>query len=164
MKNISVKIFLTGLLAIASLSIVKAQVAKDEIAVVQGIWGMEKRAIVNEFMKFTDAESAAFTPVYDAYVAAQQKLGAERIQIISEYANNYVGLTNEKADDLVKRMMANNKQLDQLQITYYPKFKKAITPLRAAQFFQLDSYLSTMVKAEIQNNLPMIGELDKRAK
>jgi hypothetical protein len=151
------------LIALGCITTLKAQ-TKDEVQVVQGIWGMEKRAIITEYMKFTEAELAKFAPTYDMYAQEYQKLGAERIAIIGEYSQNYTTLTNEKADELMQKILKNNKAIDALQLKYYNKFKKEISAIRAAQFLQLELYIQTMIRAELQNSLPMIGELDKIAK
>ena len=95
------------------------------------------------------------------YVEEGKKLGEERIQIIASYADNYVGLTNEKADELTQRLLKNNAAIDKLQLKYYNLIKKEISAIRAAQFMQLELYMQTMIRAELQNSLPMIGELDK---
>jgi hypothetical protein len=47
---------------------VNAQMAKDEVQLVQNIWGLEKRAIVSDYMKFTEVELTKFLPIYDKYV------------------------------------------------------------------------------------------------
>lgn len=141
-----------------------AQLAKDEVQLVQAIWGVEKRNIVKDFMKFTEAEATVFWPVYDEYQTEAKKLGEERINTISDYTNNVANLTNEKADEIAIKILKNNAAIDKLQSKYYGKMKKVVTPIRAAQFMQLDIYLQTMIRAEMQSNLPMIGELDKTAK
>ncbi len=146
-----------------AVSNVNAQVSKDEIQLVQSIWGMEKRAIVSEYMKFTEAEVTKFTPLYDAYTAEHKKLGEERIQIIAEYAQNYATLTDAQADNLTQRLLKNNAAIDKLQLKYYNKMKTAISAKRAAQFLQLEMYIQTTLRAEMQNNIPFIGELDKKA-
>lgn len=136
----------------------------DETQLIQSIWGLEKRAIVTEYMKFNETEATAFWPVYEDYQVEVKKLGAERMAIISDYANNLSNLSNEKADELVAELLKNNIAVDKLQAKYYKKMKSGITSVRAAQFIQLEQYLQTMIRAEIQNNLPLIGELDKKAK
>lgn len=141
-----------------------AQVPKDEIALVQSIWGMEKAAIVSQYMKFSEGELVKFGPLYEKYTDEYKKLGAERIQIISEYANSYTNMTNELADNLTKRYLKNNAAIDKLQLKYYEKMKKEISALRAAEFMQLEIYIQTMMRAELQSAMPMIGELDKNAK
>ena len=161
MKINQVKTMLFVCLSILLTASVNAQMAKDEVQLVQNIWGLEKRAIVSDYMKFTEAELTKFLPIYDKYIEEGKKLGEERIQIIASYADNYVGLTNEKADELTQRLLKNNAAIDKLQLKYYNLIKKEISAIRAAQFMQLELYMQTMIRAELQNSLPMIGELDK---
>lgn len=158
------KIILLGIVSILGMGNCFAQMAKDEVELAQAIWGVEKRNIVKDFMKFTEAEATVFWPIYDEYQSEAKKLGAERINTISDYTNNVGSLTNEKADQIAMSILKNNLAVDKLQSKYYAKFKKAVTAIKAAQFMQLDIYLQTMMRAELQSSLPMIDELDKTAK
>lgn len=165
MKKLSLKLILPLLLLNFCAVKMQAQnTENDEIKVIQAIWGMEKKAIVTEYMKFTDAEAAVFWPIYEQYQTEYQTLGKERITLISEYVNNLSSLTNEKVDEIMQGVLKNNVSVDKLQTKYYKKIKKEISPIRAAQFMQLEYYLQTMIRAEIQNNIPFIGELNKKAK
>jgi hypothetical protein len=164
MKKSLLKFMAAAVIAVAGwANTVNAQAAQDEIALVQSIWGLEKRQIVFDYMKFTEAEAAKFTPIYDAFANEQKKLGAERIRLIQEYGANLSTMTNEKADMLVNGIYKNNAAIDKLQLKYYNQIKKELSAMRAAQFIQLEVYLQTMIRAEIQNDLPLIGELDKKA-
>lgn len=158
------KIITLALLTVLGMGTSFAQLNKDEVQLVQAIWGKEKRAIITDFMKFTDAEATAFWPIYEEYQTEAKKLGEERLITISDYTNNVSKLTNEKADEIAMKILKNNLAVDKLQSKYYAKMKKAVTAIRAAQFMQLDVYLQTMLRAELQSSLPMIGELDKTAK
>ncbi len=158
------KIILLGIVSILGMGNSFAQMAKDEVELSQAIWGVEKRNIVKEFMKLSEAEAVVFWPIYDEYQTEAKKLGAERINTLSDYTNNVGSLSNEKADQIAMSILKNNMAVDKLQSKYYAKFKKAVTAIRAAQFMQLDIYLQTMMRAELQSSLPMIGEIDKTAK
>ena len=46
----------------------------------------QKVAIITEMMEFTEAEDAAFWPIYRDYDAEMAKLGDERVALIAEYA------------------------------------------------------------------------------
>jgi hypothetical protein len=163
MRKTMIKMVALAATLTAGFNIATAQVSKDETQMIQGIWGMEKRAMVNDFMKFTPEEVTAFTPIYDAYMNEHQKLGAERIQIISEYVNTYGTADDAQIDNLMSRLLKNNEAIDKLQLKYYPKFKKALSAKRAGQFMQFEIYVQTTLKAQIQSNIPFIGELDKKA-
>lgn len=155
------KLFLVAAVLFSGVSAVFAQTDKADIELFQSVWGKDKQEIVKYYMKFTPEEASVFWPVYDAYDAERKKLGSERFQIIKDYADNYANLTPEKADELVNRVFANNVAVEKLNKTYYAKAKKVISPVRAAQWMQVESYLQTMIRSEIQESLPFIGEIKK---
>lgn len=134
----------------------------DEIQFVQNLWGMEKKTIVKDYMQLSDVESAAFWNVYDAYSEEKKELLATRIGIIKEYSQNYLNLTNDKADGLSKRIFKNDIKLSKLQQKYYNKLKKATSPLTASQFMQLENYMQTLIRSQVQEDIPFIGELSKK--
>ncbi len=137
-----------------------AQPTIDEVNLMQSAYGMEKRAIVEQYMKLTDAESAGFWKVYDEYEAQRKEYGKQRVSNIVEYANNYANLTDEKAGELIKRAVANQKTFTKLQESTFRKMSKVISRKRAAQFIQLENYLENVIRIQITNNIPFIGELD----
>ena len=65
----------------------------------------EKVAILTEVMGFTEAEDAAFWPIYREYDVEMAKLGDERIALIADYAKEYATLTDALADRLATRAL-----------------------------------------------------------
>jgi len=45
--------------------------------------------------------------------------------------------------------------------TYFKKFSAVTGGKNAAKLFQLETYLQTIVRLAIMNNIPFVGELDK---
>jgi len=139
-----------------------AQPTKDEITYMQSLWGMQKRDIVKEHMKITSADSSAFWSLYEKYEDSRKELGKERINTIVDYAQNYGSLTDVKADELIMKMLANNTKFLDLLNNTYNQMKTSVSPLKAAQFVQLESYLDAVLKIAIQDEIPLIGEVDKQ--
>lgn len=134
----------------------------DEIDFVQSIWGMEKRALVEEYMDLSDQEGTTFWPAYDSYEASRKDLGKDRIAILEQYATDYESLTGEEATDLINRAIANNISIQKLMKKTYKNMSKSIDPLRVAKFVQLENYLLISIQMEIQQNIPFIGELEDK--
>lgn len=141
--------------------VINAQTLEDDISYIQNIYGMEKRKLVTEYMKIPESMATAFWTTYDNYEAARRDLGRKRLKILNEYSEQYASLTEEKADQLAKDMLANNVQFQKLYQTYYTTFKKATSALMAAQFIQLETYLQNSIWTEVQAEIPFLGELDK---
>lgn len=138
-----------------------AQQADSEVAMLQKYWGQGKKALIERYMQFSDSESAAFWPVYNAYMEKRQSLGNDRIKLIGDYARNYGNLTDDKAAELTQTLLTNDLKLVKLEKKFYKKFKKALSPLRASQFLQMERYLNTSIRNELQEAIPFIGELDR---
>jgi hypothetical protein len=139
--------------------ILQAQ-SSDDVALVQSLWGMEKRAIVEEYMDLSAEEETSFWAEYEAYEAARKELGKERIDIISEYVGNYESLSDEKATELMNKVIANNIAIQKLAKKTFKKLSKSIPPVKAAQFIQLENYFITSIQMYLQETLPFIGELE----
>src|SRR5271156_841507 len=56
-----------------------------------------KNDIILGTMQFTDAESKAFWPVYRDYARDQQLIADQRVQLITDYADNYDSMDDTKA-------------------------------------------------------------------
>jgi hypothetical protein len=135
--------------------------SKDEVAIIQSIYGKSKTDIVSGAMELTAAETAAFQPIYDSYEEERKALGRKKLEIINDYVENYNSLTAEKADALMKANLKNNLDVEKLLAKTYEKVKKAIGATNAVKFIQLEIFFQTTIRMEIQDNIPFIGEIEK---
>ncbi len=143
----------------------KAQThTEDDIALIQDLWGKGKKDIVSDYMKLTSAEEVTFWKAYDEYEVSRKKLGRERLLILNEFDENYEKLTGTMATDLVNRSIDNNIDIQKLFKKTYKSMSKAVSPMRAAQFMQLENYLLTAIQMDIQDNIPFIGDLNDSMK
>ena len=136
----------------------------EELQLVREQWGVDKKQLIMQYMNFNEAESKAFWPVYDAYMKQHKALVDARIALIKDYAKNYTTLTDNKAIELTNKVLDNDMAISKLQKDYFAKFSKAVSPLRASQYMQVEYYLQNTVKSMIQDEIPFIGELEKAKK
>ena len=146
-------------LALLSCTFGFSQTDKEDIAIVKAVFNKEKKMLVQDYMNFSTPNDA-FWKEYDAYEAKRSNLSMERVQILSDYADQYENLTDAQAETLVKRIVSNDASFLSLQKTYFKKISKAAGAKNAAKFFQLESYLQTVVRKKIMENIPFIDELD----
>lgn len=157
MKKLSIIL----VVAIASFSSYAQSSYKEDVELVQSIYGKSKSDLVKQYMNLSDTQTTAFTKVYDNYEAERKMLGQKKLELINDYATNYATLTDEKADELAKGTLKNNQDYEKLYSKTYGQAKKAIGAINAAKFIQLEVYLQTVIRNEIQESIPFIGELDK---
>ena len=143
-------------------SIAFAQSNKEDIEMVQAIYGKDKKAIVAGFiMPPDDSKKKAFWDLYDKYETERKALGRKRIGLLEKYASNYSSLDNKTIESITNETMALQKSVDGLIITYYNNIKKAVGVKQAAQFYQIESYLLSATRVYIMGNIPFIDELEK---
>lgn len=134
-----------------------AQSYSSEVEIIQEAFGLEKKIAVANFMNLGESDEA-FWKIYDEYELERKQLGKKRIQIIADYAKNYPGISDEKIWELFKRTQALKKSFNKLQSTYFNRMKKEVGVNQAAQFWQLESYFSSIILAKIYTQIPFIGE------
>ena len=115
-----------------------------------------KNEIILATMQFTDAESAAFWPVYRDYARDQQLIGDKRLQLIKDYAKDYDSMNDAKARDMVQRMINLEDETLNLREDYWPKFMKALGAKRAAKFYQVDNRISLIINLQLTSVIPLI--------
>jgi hypothetical protein len=113
-----------------------------------------------EFVKPTEAQKADFWALYDAYEIERKALGKKRIELLSKYAASYATMNDASADALIKETIALGKQHDKLLESYFKKIKKKTSPTVAAQFYQIEAYILSAIRASILEAIPFVGEMD----
>lgn len=139
-----------------------AQSNKEDVDMIQAIFGKEKKTMVASFVQVDASKADAFWALYDEYETNRKELGKKRIALLEKYANNYATLDDATTDQIIKENQSLQQETDKLIITYYGKIKKVAGSKPAAQFYQLEGYLLSVIRATILENIPFIGELDQK--
>jgi hypothetical protein len=140
-----------------------AQSNKEDVDMIQAIYGKQKKEIAADFIILPAAKKDAFWKIYDNYETERKALGRQRVSLLEKYADAYDSLNDKSTDAIIKQTMALQKSTDALIGKYYAIIMKEIGVKPAAQFYQLESYLLNVVRAYILSNIPFIGELQKEA-
>jgi hypothetical protein len=147
-----VTLFLAALLTFV---FVNAQSSKEELDLMQAAFGMEKKAMVAEFVRVDAAQKDAFWKLYDEYETARKDLGKKRVELLDKYAREFDKLTNESMDVMMKETIDLQKKTDALIISYTNKIKKVTNPIVAFQFYQVEAYILSGIRLSILEELPL---------
>jgi hypothetical protein len=142
--------------AVIMTSFVYSQSNKEEIDLFQAAFGMDKKAVVSDFVKPSPAQKDAFWKLYDEYETQRKALGKQRIQLLEQYASHYLDMTTQQADVWTKSVIDLQKKTDALIVTYYGKVKLISNPLVATQFYQIENFILTYIRMEILKNVPFV--------
>jgi hypothetical protein len=145
-----------------SASALFSQVSQGDIQIVQKYFGVEKAALLKEYMAFTPKQDSAFWPVYNKYENERLALGSQRIALIDEYMKNVQNIDEAKATAMVDKGVALEIKFKNLQKKYFSELTKKIGSVKAAQFYQFENYINNIINLNIQENIPFVGELEQK--
>ncbi len=127
-----------------------AQLVVDKPVYDETMWAMQKRKTVLDHMDLTEAEKAAFWPIYESYSRAIQFIESETLYIISVSNDPTYQMDQNEIESYSRKKLQNDLLLDRARFQYYKKFSKALSPARAAQFMQLDDNLRMVLRMDVQ--------------
>jgi hypothetical protein len=147
-------IFIVAALFLASFAYTQSN--KEEVDLLQAAFGMDKKAIVADFVKPSDAQKDAFWKLYDEYETQRKALGKQRVELLQEYAAHFLDMTSIQADTWTKKVIELQKKTDNLIVTYYTKIKTISDGIVATQFYQIENYILTAIRMQVLQNVPFL--------
>lgn len=118
----------------------------------------QKAEIMGAVMVLSAQDAAKFWPIYSEYDMQLTKLNDQRIQSIKDYAHNYGQMTDAKADELIQKSIAYQKQRAELLAQTYDKVKQALGAVTAARFAMIEHQLLLIIDLQIASSLPVVGQ------
>ena len=115
-----------------------------------------KVAIITELMAFSEAEDAAFWPIYREYELELTNINDERVSAIQEYAKSYDHMTDEIADRLATKALELESRRTAVKSKYYDRIKSKLSGKTAARFLQVENQLLMLIDLQIAASLPVV--------
>jgi hypothetical protein len=118
----------------------------------------QKAEIMGAVMLLSADDAAKFWPIYSEYDAELTKLNDHRVANIKEYADNYNEMTDAKADELIQKSLAFQKERSDLLAKTYEQVKQSLGAITAARFVQVEHQLLLIIDLQIISRLPVVGK------
>ena len=115
----------------------------------------DRQAVVAANLGLTDAQGAAFWPVYREYRADMGKVGDRLQKLIQDYAKVFESVTDAQAKGMVDEMLAIGRDDLKVREAYLPKFRKVLPETKVARFLQIENKIDAIVKLELAGAIPL---------
>ena len=118
----------------------------------------DKKLIVAENLKLTDAEGTTFWPVYDAYQKDLQQINQRLAAVIMAYADAYNKgpVTNEVAKKLLDEALAVDDAEAKMKGSYAPKILAVLPATKAARYIQIENKIRAAIRYELAAGIPLV--------
>jgi hypothetical protein len=152
MKYLSVLALLLSLSTSAA-----AQTAMDEqIALARQSAHTDRKILIMGNVQFNSDESAEFWPAWKQYRAAVSANGDRMLNLIRDFAENYEGMTNLKANEL----MTDSFSIKMQDLVVKQQFAKEINNFLPAQkvmrIIQIENKLDAAIQMQLAAEIPLI--------
>ena len=128
----------------------------DAIEMIRDTVQLERKDIIAEELALTGEESTAFWPVYDAYVAEREVVNDRLVKLITDYAANYLNMSDEMATSLIDDYFDVEAERLKVRRKYVREFDDVLPPKKLARFVQIENKLDTIVQVDIASEIPLL--------
>lgn len=157
MKKINLMVSILVLTVVS----VFAQSNKEEVELYQSVFGMEKKAVVSEFIKLEGESATTFWKLYDEYETVRKAHGQKRLNLLEKYVTEYESLDDAKTNEINSEMISLGNEYNKLIVKYYKSINKACGAKAGGQFYQLEVYFQSVIRLTLMEQIPFLGEFDK---
>ena len=114
---------------------------------------------LNQVMALTGPEADRFWPIYRQYEKELATVGDRKVALIKEFAaQRAAGAMDQKAwEGLAQRWLKNVQDRLDLWKRYQKKIGQAVSPMRAAQFLQVENQMALFIDLNIAAEMPVLG-------
>lgn len=155
-------VFIVPVLLLASASIAQESTLSSadeaELRQTRALLQGAREDILNEEMRFTEEEAAAFWPVYERYQASLQPVRDRFAVVLVSYTKAYrTGtVTEQHANKFVEDYIDIQREVLEIKKDYLDDFRDALAARKAARFYQLDNKIETELEYQLSLIIPLI--------
>ena len=139
----------------ADVTMAQSTNARDDMQLLISQIQTDKRAVVLSSMQMTDAEVAAFTPVYDNYQADMKKLFEEAVAMLNKFAANYGSMTDDAAKDILKDWLKLRDERNATMKKYAKQMGRVLPPTKVLQWVQIENKLNAVLDVQAASVIPV---------
>lgn len=133
--------------------------ARANLEVLRSDFNTSKIRTYNQVMKLTAAEAEKFWPVYRSYEQELAAVGDRKLALIQEFMVHHQAgsLTDQNSSEMAGRWLQNVQGRLDLWKKYHQQISDAVSPIRAAQFLQIENQMAIFVDLNIASEMPTVG-------
>jgi DNA-binding GntR family transcriptional regulator len=151
-----------GVALLAGAGTVCAQDAKTQALLekYRADFNAAKKQTIDEVMKLNEGEAKKFWPIYDDYTKKLNAYSDKRLKFANDFtiAQSATTFDPDQAKQLTQRWLKLQHDRINLWETYAGKIGRAVSPVRAAQFLQIENEIATVLDLNVLSNAPLVGQ------
>jgi hypothetical protein len=116
----------------------------------------QRRILVSGSLRLSDAEAKAFWPLYDDYEKERKPLDARANRLVSDFLSAAGGMSEAQARAMLDEAFRIEEARTKMRRSWYDRMAKAIPVRELARFYQIESKLDSVVRADLSKQIPLV--------
>jgi len=131
---------------------------QSEVEIFRQKVAADKKLVVSDNLRLTDAEAKAFWPVYNEYQKELQGINDRLLKTIKAYADAYNKgpVPDATAKSLLTDTIAVEEAEVQMKKSFVPKLEKVLPEAKVARYIQIENKIRALVKLDLAANIPLV--------
>jgi hypothetical protein len=155
MKKILIAVAALAAFGAAEVTLAQATNTRDETELLISQIQTDKRAVVLSAMQLTDAEVAAFTPIYDKYQLDMKAQYDSGIDLLNKFAANFGSMTDDAAEDILKDWFKLRDNRNAIMKKHAKQMRGALPPTKVLQWVQIENKLNALLDVQAASVVPV---------
>lgn len=148
---------LAGWLWTAPPAIAQEEMTLDQqVQFVRSLTAAERQATLAAAVQMTTEESDRFWPLYRSYRNEVASLDDRTVTLIKDFAENYAGLTDDKAATYTREWLDVEKKRLTIKDKYVKKYAKVLPGTKLARVLQVENRLDLLTQLRLARNVPLV--------
>jgi hypothetical protein len=110
----------------------------------------------------TPQQLETFWGVYADYEKEKDAITSARMELLRRYVEGFSTLTDTDITKMVGEAAATQKANVDLGMKYFGIYSQKINAQVAGRFFLIDDYITTALRLQLLDQLPLLGDAQKR--
>ena len=130
----------------------------ENLAAARAMLQAGRADIIREEILFSDEETAAFWPVYDAYVIDLNTVRDRLVALVARYLGAYENgsITDKMAAELTDDLLSIKTDALKIKRKHLRHFRRVLPERKVARLYQLENKLDAEVDVRLARILPLI--------
>jgi len=140
---------------------VSQEINKGELERAKLILQRERETIFIQSLNLSVSQASVFHPTYLDFDREKHVLDDRLIKLFATYAASYENIDHRIMHDFI--MLSEKHQQDELKVRkkYFKILSKSISPVVASQFYEVDDFISTVLRTNILMGLPFSDKIQQ---
>jgi len=116
----------------------------------------DRKGVISENLKLSEAEASHFWPLYGAFQHELELLGSRRTTTLLELIQANGTVTEANAERMYTELNTIAVAEAELRLRYFAKFAKAISPIKATRYYQVEARVNALNRLDENFAIPLV--------